>query len=365
MKNVALVHYWLTNMRGGENVFAEFCKLFPEADIFTHAWNPEKVGEPFDSHRIRETFISHLPLARRSCQIYLPLMPWALKRLDFSPYDLILSNESGPCKGIRKPSHARHICYCNTPMRYVWDMFDDYYRAAGIGGKIAMRMFKNYMRKYDLGSAENVDQFLANSNFVADRIKRIYGRESIVVYPPVDTDYFVREKNDEAKDYYFFAGQLISYKRPELALRACLKMHRKLIIAGDGPMRARLEKEAAGDPDIVFAGRTSRAQLRKYYAEAKGLIFPGIEDFGIVPLEAQSSGIPVIALGIGGALETVVHGKTGIFFSEPTVDSLCHAIEEFEALRFDTQTIIGHAKKFHRDVFVRKMRDVLGMNSPE
>ena len=359
---VALVHYWLTNMRGGENVFAEFCKLFPQADIFTHAWNPEKVGKPFNSHKINETFISHLPMAREKCQIYLPLMPSALARLDFSAYNLILSSESGPCKGIRKPSGVRHVCYCHTPMRYVWDMFDDYYRAAGLGGKIAMQLFKNYMRKYDLKSAENVDLFLANSKFVAERIKRIYGRDSIVVYPPVDTDYFIREAGDEPKDYYLFAGQLISYKRPELALRACLKMHRKLMIVGDGPMRPQLEKEAAGNPDIIFAGRTTRFPLRKYYAEAKALIFPGIEDFGIVPLESQSVGVPVIALGIGGALETVVQGKTGIFFPEPTVDSLCRSIEEFEALRFDRQTIIGHAHKFHRDVFVQKMRDILGMS---
>ena len=154
MNKVALIHYWLTNMRGGENVFAEFCRLFPEADVFTHAWNPDQVKEPFNTHKITETFIARLPLARKKCQIYLPLMPTALSRLDFSGYDLILSNESGPSKGIRKPAGARHVCYCNTPMRYVWDMFDDYYRAAGMGGKIAMRMFKNYMRKYDLKSAE-------------------------------------------------------------------------------------------------------------------------------------------------------------------------------------------------------------------
>lgn len=361
MPTVALIHYWLTNMRGGENVFAEFCKLFPDADIYTHAWNPEIIREPFNSHKITETFIGGLPLARRKCQIYLPLMPSALNRLDFSPYDLILSSESGPCKGIRKPASARHVCYCHTPMRYIWDMFDDYYRAAGRGGKIAMRLFKNYMRKYDLRSADSVDQFLANSNFVAERIKRIYGRDSSVIYPPVDTDFFVREESDEPRDYYLLAGQLISYKHPELALRACLKMHRKLILVGDGPMRPQLEKEAAGNPDIVFAGRVSRPELRKYYAEAKALIFPGIEDFGIVPLESQSVGVPVIAFGAGGALETVVSGKTGIFFPGQTVDSLCHAIEEFETLRFDRQTIIGHARKFHRDVFVQKIRDALGM----
>ena len=365
MSKVALLHYWLTNMRGGENVFAEFCRIFPDGDIFTHAWNPDKVKEPFDSHKITETFISRLPRARKNCQIYLPLMPSALARLDLSGYDLILSSESGPCKGIRKPAGARHVCYCYTPMRYVWDMFDDYYRAAGIGGKIAMRLFKNYLRGYDLRSAENVDQFLANSHFVAERIKRIYGRDSTVVHPPADTGFFVPDKDDEPKDYYLVAGQLISYKRPELALRACLKMHRRLVFVGDGSMRKRLEKEADGNPDIVFAGRVSRPQLRKYYAEAKGLIFPGIEDFGIVPLESQSVGVPVIALGIGGALETVVSRQTGVFFPEPEVDSLCRAIEEFEALRFSRPDIIRHARNFSREVFVRKMKQVLGIAEPE
>ena len=361
MKKVALVHYWLTNMRGGENVFAEFCKLFPEADIFTHAWNPAIVREPFNTHKIIESFIAKFPLARTKCQMYLPLMPSALARLDFSAYDLILSSESGPCKGIRKPSGARHVCYCHTPMRYVWDMYDDYYHAAGIGGKIAMSLFKNYMRKYDLKSAETVDQFIANSNFVAERIKRIYRRDSIVIHPPVDTDYFVRQESDGSKDYYLFAGQLISYKRPELALRACLRMHRKLILVGDGPMRPQLEKEAGGNPDIVFAGRAGRPQLRKYYAESRGLLFPGVEDFGIVPVESQSVGVPVIALGKGGALETVAGGKTGLFFPEPTVDSLCQAMEEYESRQFDRQTVMDHARKFDRDVFVKKMRDVLGM----
>ena len=361
MPKTALLHYWLTNMRGGENVVAEFCRIFPDADIFTHAWNPDRVKEPFDSHRITETFIGRLPRARKNCQVYLPLMPSALARLDLSGYDLILSSESGPAKGIRKPAGARHVCYCHTPMRYVWDMFDDYYRNTGLAGKIAMLAFKNYLRSYDLRSAESVDQFIANSAFVAERIKRIYGRESVVIHPPVDTDYFVRQPDDEARGYYLFAGQLIAYKRPDLALRACRKIHRKLVLVGDGPMRRQLEQEAAGDPDIVFAGRAERPQLRKYYAEAKALLFPGVEDFGIVPVESQSVGVPVIALGVGGALETVIADKTGVFFREPTVESLCQAMEEFESRRFDRETVIAHARTFHREVFLRKMREILGV----
>ncbi len=355
MKKIALLHYWLTNMRGGENVFAEFCKMFPEGDIFTHAWNPERMGAPFNVHKVTETFIGSLPGARNNCQKYLPLMPLALKRLDLSGYDLILSSESGPVKGVRKDANARHICYCHTPMRYLWDMFDDYYRAAGPLEKMAMRLFREPLRKYDLRSAESVDLFIANSRFVAERIRRIYHRDSEVIYPPVDVDFYAPGAGDVRKDYYLFAGQLISYKRPELAMRACMKMNRKLVMVGDGSMRARLEAEA--DPALItFAGRAERERLRQFYAEARGLIFPGIEDFGIVPLEAQGVGTPVIALGAGGALETVIDHRTGVFFLQPDVPSLCEAIEEFEKQNFDREQIIRHARTFHTDIFLDKIR---------
>ncbi len=355
MRKVALLHYWLTNMRGGENVFAEFCRMFPEGDIFTHAWNPEKMGAPFNTHKITETFIGSLPGARNNCQKYLPLMPFALKKLDLSGYDLILSSESGPIKGVRKDSGTRHICYCHTPMRYLWDMYDDYFKAAGPLEKIAMRTFRGPLRKYDLRSAESVDHFIANSRFVAERIKRIYHRDSEVIYPPVDVDYYAPRAGDVRKDYYLFAGQLIPYKRPELAMRACMKMNRKLVLVGDGSMRARLEAEA--DPALItFAGRAERERLRQFYAEARGLIFPGIEDFGIVPLEAQGLGTPVIALGEGGALETVIDHRTGVFFPIPEVNSLCEAIEEFEKQNFDREELMRHARTFHTNVFLEKIR---------
>lgn len=355
MKKVALLHYWLTNMRGGENVFAEFCRLFPEGDIFTHAWNPEKMGAPFNTHKITETFIGSLPGARNNCQKFLPLMPLALQRLDLSGYELILSSESGPVKGVRKAPGARHVCYCHSPMRYLWDMYDDYYKAAGPLEKVAMRLFRDPLRKYDLKSAEGVDHFIANSRFIADRIKRIYRRDSEVIHPPVDTDFYTPGAGDVRKDYYLFAGQLISYKRPDLAMRACMKMKRKLVLVGDGSMRAALETEA--DPSLItFAGRADRDNLRRYYAEARALIFPGIEDFGIVPLEAQGVGTPVIALGAGGALETVLDHRTGVFFPAPEVNSLCEAIEEFEKQKFDSEEAIRHARTFHTSVFLDKIR---------
>ena len=229
-QKTALLHYWLVNRRGGENVLAEFCRLWPEADIFTHAWNPEAIGEPFSSHRIVESFIGRLPGARRNCQKYLPLMPVAIRRLDLSGYKLIVSSESGPIKGVRKPKEALHVCYCHTPMRYLWDMYEDYYRTTGLAGKAAMRIFRDYLRRYDLASAGSVDAFIANSGFVADRIRRIYGRESTVIYPPVESGFFREAAGSPKEDYYLFVGQLIAYKRPDLAIAACRKLGRRLIL---------------------------------------------------------------------------------------------------------------------------------------
>lgn len=355
----ALLHYWLTNMRGGENVLAEFCKLYPQADIFTHAYNPDVIDKVITAHRVNTSFIGKLPRAKVDCQKYLPLMPTAVKKFNLDGYDLILSSESGPIKGIRKPDGATHICYCHTPMRYIWDMYEDYYRDTGIIGKIAMRAFAPYLRKYDLKSADSVDHFIANSHFVAERIKRIYKRDATVIHPPVDTDYYSEGQYDK-QDYYLFVGQLIPYKRPDLAIAACKKMNRKLVIVGDGDMRAEL-KSMAGDADIHFVGRPQNTELRKYYAEAKALLFPGIEDFGIVPLESQAAGTPVIALGKGGALETVVKDQTGIFFDEPSVESLANAIEEFESLTFEIDLLKQHAAGFNSKRFRNEITSFISL----
>lgn len=352
----ALIHYWMISMRGGENVLAEFCRLYPDADIFTHAWNSDRLREPFSSHKITETFISRFPGARNGCQKYLVFMPEALRRLDLSSYDLIISSESGPAKGIRKPSGALHVCYCHTPMRYLWDMSDLYYQTAGIAGKISMKLFLNRLRDYDRRSADAVDHFIANSAFVADRIRRVYGRESTVIHPPVDTAFFsdpVRPGATSPKrDFYLCAGQVTPYKRVELAVLACLKLGRRLVVAGNGPGLKRVEQAAAGSPLITFVGRCSNEQLRRFYTDARALIFPGIEDFGIVPLEAQAAGTPVIALGQGGALETVLPGRTGIFFPEQSADALAGAIEEFEAApAWDPDVCAKHAEKFNPERF--------------
>lgn len=354
MLRVALLHYWLTNLRGGEKVLAELAGLYPDADIFTHAYDASKMAGVFGKHKIYETFIGKLPLGRKHCQKYLPLMPLALQQLNLDAYNLIISSESGPIKGIRKPAGAKHICYCHTPMRYLWDMYDDYYHNTGFSGKIAMSLFKSYLRSYDLKSVDSVDYFIANSNFVRERIKRIYGRESVVIHPPVNTVFFQSGKY-EKKDYYVYAGQLIPYKHPELAVQACRKLGRRLVVIGNGNMKEELQ--CIADPGITFLGRASDEDMRRCYAEAQALIFPGVEDFGIVPVEAQAAGTPVIALGKGGALETVTSNTTGLFFQECKVESLVEAILEFESRTWDSQSCRKHADQFSNSVFRHKMQE--------
>ena len=353
----ALLHYWLTTLRGGENVLAELCRIFPDADIFTHAWNRERVGVPFDRHRVTETFIAGLPGARKNCQKYLPLMPAALRRLDLAGYDLLVSSESGPAKGIRKPAGAFHVCYCHTPMRYLWDMYEDYYAQASLPAKLAMRFWKNPLRRYDLRSAESVDLFLANSAFVAERIRRIYGRESEVVHPPVETEFFRAAAGEDKEDFLLFVGQLVFYKRPDLVVALANRTGRKVVLAGEGPMEAALRR-AAG-PTVRFTGRVSREELRSLYTRARALIFPGVEDFGIVPLEAQAAGTPVIALGIGGALETVTSGSTGVFFPKAEAEALIGAVEEFETMHFDTAVLRMAAERFSPERFRERFSAVL------
>ena len=338
----ALLHYWLTNRRGGEQVLSALGRLLPDADIYTHAFG-HKMRTPgedgvWEGHRVWETFIARLPLGRRKPQAYLPFMPVATRRIALDGYDLIVSSESGPIKGIRKPKGARHICYCHTPMRYLWDLHDEYYRDAGPLGKLAMRLFTPYLRREDLKSAECVDTFVANSAFVADRIKRIYGRDSTVVYPPVDVDFF-GDCERTPGDYYLFAGAPVKYKRLDLARAACARLGRRLVVAGGGEF--------------------TREDMRAAYAGARALLFPGMEDFGIVPVEAQAAGTPVIAYGVGGARETVVSGDTGLFFSEQTVDSLCAAIEEFESRTWAPERCRAQAARFAPAVFNRSMDTVL------
>ena len=356
-QKIALLHYWLTGMRGGEMVLKELCRMFPLADIYTHACIPERISEVITAHSIHESLISHLPLGRTHCQNYLPLMPLAQKQWDLTGYDLIISSESGPVKGIRNPGHCRHICYCHTPMRYLWDFFDEYYASAGICGKIAMRVFKNYLRGYDLKSAECVDQFLANSHFVAERIKRIYKREAVVIYPPVDVNYFSCAPVLERR-HYLFVGQLVCYKRPDLAVAAFAKLQNEtLVVVGEGPLRKYLEKNAS--PNVRFLGWVARERLRDLYASAKALILPGVEDFGIVPVEAMATCCPVITMNRGGGAETVVDGKTGVLMWEQSPECMRSAIEEVASQGWETDTFRKQTVLFSPERFCREISEII------
>ena len=344
----ALLHYWLVRKRGGEKVLSELLRLLPEADVFTHAFRLAR-EPPFANVRVLESRIGRMPFARTHPEWYLPLMPAASRHLDLSAYELIVSSESGPIKGVRKRPDQRHVCYCHTPMRYVWDLYDDYYVAATTIQRTMMQIFRKPLLRADQESAASVDEFVANSRFVADRIKRTYGRDSTVVYPPVDVDFFsapctVPESADLGRPYYLFVGASTSYKRMDLACAACRKMGRRLVVAGNG--------------------RRTDAELRALYAGAEALLFPGIEDFGMVPVEAQAAGTPVVAFGRGGALETVREGVTGLFFHEQTVTALCEAIEEFEGRKWNPSACRENARQFGRDRFAREMKAVLERPDP-
>ena len=356
---VALLHYWLTNIRGGEKVFLELCKMFPDADIFTHVISNKIKNTYFSEREIFTSFINKLPYAEKLFKNYMPLMFRATQSFDLTGYDLIISSESGPIKGIKKPDGARHVCYCHTPMRYLWDMFDDYYQSAPLYKKVAMKLLKNYLRKQDLRSANSIDDFIVNSVFVQERVKRIYKRDAKVIYPPVNVEFFQQKVNDYRADYYLLAGELVKYKRPDLAIEAFNRNGKKLIVAGTGEELNYLESIA--NSNITFVGRVSDKKLRELYSNAQALIFPGIEDFGIVPLESQATGTPVIAYGGGGALETVIDGETGLFFPAQVSELLNLAIDKFEKTKtsFNPQKIKLHTQKFSQQRFEHSLKSFL------
>lgn len=354
---VAIVHYWLVKMRGGENVLESLCEMFPDADIFTHVYSPQKISDEINSHKVKTSFIQKLPWAERLYQSYLPLMPFALNQLDLSAYDLVISSESGPAKGVNIPKSAKHLCYCHTPMRYVWDMYDEYRSNAGLLARITMPLLIGWLRQWDKVTSQGVDQFIANSRFVQSRIKSVYDRNSKVIYPPVAVDRF--EISETIKDYYLYAGELTHYKQPQLAIEAFNKSGRKLLIIGEGAVEHELKSLAKSN--IEFLGRQSFDQLKLCFSQCKALIFPGIEDFGIIPVEVMASGRPVIAFRSGGALETVVEFETGLFFNEQTVDSLNSTLDEFEKDEeyFIPANIRKHAENFSKERFVSEMKIVI------
>ena len=360
---VAIVHYWLVGMRGGEKVVEALLELFPDAVIYTHVVDRQALSETLRNRDIRTTFINRLPGARKHYQKYLPLMPMALEQLDLTGYDLVISSESGPAKGVITRPDALHICYCHSPMRYLWDHYPIYRAGAGRVARAFMAMVFPFLRIWDFASAARVDHVVANSNFVARRIRKAWGRTAHVIFPPVDVDRF--KVSQERSDVFVCAGQLVPYKRIDLAIAAFNLSGAKLVIAGAGPEEARLR--AMAGPNVTFAGAIDDAKFASLIRECRGLVFPGEEDFGIVPVEAMACGRPVIAYRSGGACDTVIDGVTGVLFAEQTVESLLAAVNRFERLEpdLDPHRIRAHAEAFGRQRFMREFDDFVRQSLAE
>ncbi|MBI1340920.1 glycosyltransferase [bacterium] len=356
----AIVHYWMLKMRGGEKVVEALCEMYPDADIFTHVYDPRAVSDTIRKHKVVETSIARLPFARKHYQKYLPFMPRALEDLDLSGYDLVISSESGPAKGVIPSPDAQHVCYTHSPMRYIWDQQHEYMANSGRLVRTVFPGIAHTLRQWDVTAAARVDHFVANSNHVARRVERFWRRDAEVIHPPVDVEGFAPPAGLAVGDYYLAAGELVAYKRFDLVAEAFARMKRKLVIIGEGEQRAQLEKRFAGGT-VKFLGRVGFDDLKRCMAEARALVFPGLEDFGIIPVESMAAGRPVIAYGRAGVLDSVKDGETGLFFDEQSVDSVIDAVERFEGSwgQFERrEPMMAHARTFSRDVFKQKMGDL-------
>ncbi len=360
---VALVHDWLTGMRGGERCLEVFCELFPEADLYTLLHVPGSVAPVIERRRLITSFIQRLPDAARRYRSYLPLFPAAVRSFDLRGYDLVLSSSHAVAKGARVPPGALHVCYCYTPMRYVWDLYDEYFGPrAGLLTRALMPPVAAALRRWDRRTAAGVHHFVAISRFVADRIRRAYGREADVIYPPVDVSRFRLEESPG--EFYLVVSALTPYKRVDLAVEAANRLRARLVVVGTGPEEKRL-RQLAG-PTVEFLGWRSDAEAAELYARSRALLFPTLEDFGITPLEAMAAGRPVIALGQGGALETVVppggaEPPTGLFFERQTVEDLVGAIRRLEsgAVHFEPKALRKRAEAFDRPLFKERIQSYI------
>jgi len=361
VSKIALVHDYFVQMGGAERVAEAMHDSFPSAPVYTTVALPKSLPGGLRSADIRTSPMQHLPSIERRFRHYFMLYPFAVENFDLSEYDLIFSSSSGYAKGVRRRRNAVHVCYCHTPMRWVW-RYDDYVAREGFGGTVraALPSLLWGLRKWDLRASRQPNYYIANSRLVAQRIKKIYGREAFVIPPPIDVHRF--EMANEVGDYYLVLSRLMPYKRIDLAIEACKRANRRLIVIGDGPDRERLEKLA--DDRIEFLGRQPDSIVNYYAARCRALLFPGEEDFGMAPLEVNAAGRPVIAFRGGGAIETVVEGVTGVFFDQQNSLSLAQAIEEFEGLKWRQEDLRHHAEKFDRNVFAFRVLQFLGSVAP-
>jgi glycosyltransferase involved in cell wall biosynthesis len=359
---IALIHDWLTGMRGGERALLAFCEIFPDADLYTLVQVPGATDPIIEKRRVRTSLIQSLPFPGRLYRHYLPLFPMAIEQFDLDGYDLVLSTSHCAAKSVVVPGHTRHICYCLTPMRYAWDQFDAYFgpRRVGRTASAVMRPIMAAMARWDRATEGRVHRYLAISQYVARRIALYYNRQSTIVFPPVDTGFYTPGPVDEASSSaggVLVVSALVPYKRVELAIGAAKRAGMRLTIVGDGPERPRLE--AMADDRITFLGSRSNEEIRTLYRSAIATILPGEEDFGIVPVESQACGRPVVALGRGGVLDTVVDGETGVLVSDDNEEALAEGFKRVASGSWDSARIRQHAERFSRERFTREMMAVV------
>ena len=371
---VALVHDWLTGMRGGEKVLERLCGLFPDAHVFTLVWNRGSVSPAIERHPIATSFLQRLPAATRLYRWYLPLFPTAIERFDLAGYDVVISTSHAVAKGVPTPPGAFHLSYVFTPMRYVWELEEQYFPPGRFPWPLDrfVRRTCARLREWDVRTSRRPHAMLADSAHVAGRIARHWGREAEVVYPPVDLARFSPGRGE--RSYDLVAGAFAPYKRAEIAIEACARLGRRLIVVGSGQEEKRLRRLAG--PKVEFRGWVADHEMAGLYQGARALIFPGEEDFGIVPVEAMASGCPVVAFGRGGALETVGRGARaedlesvarggvaavpgGVLFGAQTVEALCAALGALDTRRFDPDSLRAAAEPFASEVFDRRFREAL------
>ena len=348
--NVAIVHDWLNQIGGAESVLEVLHEMYPQAPIYTSMYAPGRMPAGYGAWDIRTSFMQRLPGVASHHQAYLPLYPLAFEQFDLSGYDLVVSNASGFCKGVITRADAVHLCYCLTPSRFLW-AYPDYVARERLGRlpRLLLPPILSYLRMWDRLAADRVDAFAAISTAVQRRIRKFYGRDSVVIYPPVGEEAFQPVASPEEGEYFLSVGRLIPYKRVDLAVRAFNELGLPLLVIGDGRDRPRLERLAASN--IRFLGRVSGEEKRRYLAGCRAFIFPAEEDFGIAPLEAQAAGKPVIAYAAGGALDTVREGVTGTFFHEPTPESLAQAVRRFDPGLYDPAACVANARRFDTRAF--------------
>lgn len=360
---VAIVHDWLTNYGGAETIVELWLKMYPQADIYTLVYDPKKMKGHFENNKIYTSSLQKLPFASKIYTKLLKFMPKAFESFDLSTYDLVLCSSSSCAKGVIVPPSVPQIAYIHSPMRYAWDLYFDYKKRSGKLTRFFMNRWMPSIRQWDYISSQRIDTLIANSKYIQRRIKKFWNLDSKVIYPTLNPSRFFPSENDERKDYYVFFSRLVPYKRADLAIKACIKLNRKLVIIGGGSEFEKLKELAQNNSNIEFTGRAPDEIVLKHLQSCKALIFCAEEDFGITPIEAQACGTPVIAFGKGGACETVINEKTGVFFDKQEVDSLCEGILKFEKLDsegcFNREEIIKQGNSFTEEKFINSFKETI------